>query len=120
MVGFIEEITMDRFKPFFGLTLNRKAMDEPFLLETTGLSPRYLPDAFDDLDEFDYLLPFEGDKKLVFSAVVEMGKLKRVIFGWVGPEDDEDELRPLTPDELKRGLDLQGRQVAMFLEAITS
>jgi len=111
---------MKLLRDFIGCEVNRSMMDDPGLLKETGLVPRYLPDVFEDFDEFDYLAPYENDNKLVLSAAIENGKLMRLIIGWAAPDDPEDALRPLDEEELEHALKLHGENLTKFLERISS
>lgn len=110
---------MERFRKIFGRSVNRSRLDDASLLEGAELTPRYLPDAFDEFDEMEFLCPLEGDRKLVLSAALEQGKIMRILFGWVGPDDPDDAMRRLDEEELKKILDGKGPALIEFLEAIT-
>ena len=109
---------MERFRRFFGCEVQRERLDDAGRLAEARLTPRYLPDAFEDFDEMEFLAPFEGDKRLVISLALEQKKIMRVLFGWTGPDDPDDQMRSLDEEELKRALDLQGERLSVFLEGI--
>ncbi len=110
---------MERFQIYVNRKVERKNIDGSAALREAGFVPRYLPDAFEDFDEMEFLLPFEGDKKLVLSIALEEGGIKRILIGWVGPDDPDDMMRSLDKAGLKKALDLQGGSVSRFLDEIT-
>jgi hypothetical protein len=117
--SFLRENLMNRFQPFIGRVVMRERCDEAALLETTGITPRYLPDVFDELDEMEFTLPLKGEKGLVFSAVLEAGRIQRILLGWVGPDDPEDFMRPLDEAGIGEALEITGDALIRFLEAVT-
>ncbi len=110
---------MKRFQRFIGSSVIRERFGATKVLEDAGLDARYLPDEFDDFDEMEFLAPFEGDKKMVFSVVLEEKKIKRMSLGWVGPEDPDDAMRGLDDDEIQRALELRGEAFVRLLDEVT-
>lgn len=109
---------MDRFRCFFGCEVNRRRMD-PALFEEAGIAPRYLPDEFESFDEMDFLVPLDGEKRLVVSAALEEGKIMRILLGWVGPDDPDDAMHPLDEEDLGQALEMNGDALVGFFEKIT-
>ena len=110
---------MKRFQPFVGRAVDRPRLDGTGVLEKAGLVPRYLPDAFEEFDEMEFLLPFQEEKKLVLSVALEQGRIQRMLFGWVGPGDPEDAMRSLDEEGLTSALELHGAALIEFLEEVT-
>lgn len=107
---------MKRFQPFVGSVVERARLDDPVLFDDTGIAPRYLPDVFEEFDEMEFLAPFEGDRKLVFSLALEQGKVMRILIGWVEPDDPDDFMRSFDEEGLRKALDLQGEALVRFME----
>ena len=115
----VGKTVMERFRRFFGCKVVRSQLDDVSLLEQSGLEARYLPEAFDEFDEMEFLLPWEEDRKIVLSAALEQEKIMRILFGWIGPGDPEDAMRKLEEEDLKKVLAEKGPLLLAFLESIT-
>ena len=110
---------MDRIKAFIGSKVDRSRMEDPDLIQRTGFSPRYLPETFDDFDEFDYAGDYEEGKLLILSCVVEERVLGRAILGWAAPGDPDDALHPLNDAEVAKALAARGEMLVELLRHIT-
>ena len=68
----------------------------------------------------DFLAAYEEDRKLVLSVALEGGLIKRILVGWVGPDDSEDTIRTLDEESLAKALESKGDDFKLFFESITS
>lgn len=110
---------MKRFQEFIGRAVNRNRCDDGALLGPAGLEPRYLPEAFDEFDEMDFLAPYEEGRSLVLSVALEQNRIQRILIGWAAPGDPDDAMRTLGDEELARALDAKGDDFRNFLAGIT-
>jgi len=110
---------MKRFQPFVGRVVDRSRLDEATVLEARRIEARYLPDSFEEFDEMEFLAPFEGQDKLVFSVALEQGRIMRILLGWVQPGDPDDAMRSLDDAGIERALALQGEALLGVLQEIT-
>jgi len=99
--------------------VERARFDDAALFDETGVVPRYLPDAFEEFDEMEFILPFEGDRKLVLSLALEQGKVMRILLGWVAPDDPDDFMRSFDEEGLEKALTLRGDALVRFMERAT-
>jgi hypothetical protein len=111
---------MKRFRVFFNREVIRERLDDTELLTRAGLKVRYLPEVFEDFDEMEFLAPLEEGKDLVVSMALEQGKIMRLMLGWVGPDDPEDEMRSLDEGGVQQVLERYGDALTEFLKAITA
>ncbi len=111
---------MERFRRFFGREVLRARIDEGDRLEVAELEPRYLPEAVDSFDEMEFTAPLEEEKRLVISAVLEEGRIMRLMIGWIGPDDPEDHMNSLDEEALEKALSRHGEKLVRFFEEITA
>ena len=92
---------MNSLKKYLDLKINTSFIGNPDEMKSLGITPRYIPDSFEYLDEMEFLLDYKPEIKIVFTVAVEGVSIKRMMFGWVGPDDDEEAFHPLQEEELQ-------------------
>lgn len=109
---------MKRFRKYIDKTVNMQNVKQPEYLDTLGIACRYLPDPPEDFDEFEFATDFKGHKDLGIMVTVELGRIKKLLFGLIDPENP-DIIRPLSESQIAELLDQRGDQLAQFFDYIT-
>ena len=112
-------MTMNRFRAFLDREVAPSALGDAALRETLGIEARWVPEALGDLDELEFGLvePWCGSK-VVFLAVLERGRLKRLSLGQVPEGSEDDDFRALGAGELERLVGERGDRLVSFLERL--
>jgi hypothetical protein len=111
---------MKRFQGFIGKTVNHAVVQDENVLSSLGVEGRWVPDELEDFDEMEFGLGQWGDRKLIFTLVVEMGKLQRISLGYIPPGGDEDDMHAFTEHELAEVLEEKGDALIQFFEKVTA
>jgi hypothetical protein len=109
---------MERLRKYIGSPISLENIKDAKSLKPFGVTCRYLPDPPEDFDEFEFVTDFEGTNDLGLMVMVESGKIKRIFFGVISP-DDPDVVSVLTEPQLKNLLDQRGDTVIRFFDHIT-
>jgi hypothetical protein len=110
---------MKRFQGFIGRAVAHAAVQDEGVLSPLGIEGRWVPEELEDFDEMEFGLGQWGDRTLIFTLVIEQGKLQRVSLGYIPPGGDEDDMHAFTEDELAQVLDEKGDALARFFEKVT-
>jgi hypothetical protein len=111
---------MKRFQGFIGKAVNHAAIQDEDIMSSLGVEGRWVPDELEDFDEMEFGLGNWGDRKLIFTLVVEMGRLQRVSLGYIPPGGAEDDMRAFAPEELAKVLNEKGTALLRFFERVTA
>jgi len=111
---------MKRFQGFIGKAVNHAAVQDDGVLSSLGVEGRWVPEELEDFDEMEFGLGQWGDKTLIFTLVVELGKLQRVSLGYIPPGGAEDDMHAFTEAELAQVLDEKGTALIQFFEKVTA
>ena len=110
---------MERFRAFIGRLVDHTRLVESLPEAWPGFEARYLPERFEEFDEIDFALPYEGERRLVVTAALEQGRIQRILLGWIAPGDPEDAMRSLPDADLARALEMRGDELVRFFETVT-
>lgn len=108
---------MERFRRYFERTLNVENVKNSDRLCVFGITCRYLPEPMEDFDELEFTTEF-GSHAVLISIVVQSGKIKRIQFTLLDPENP-DVVKGLTESQLKDLLTQKGDQLVDFFDYIT-
>ena len=110
---------MNSLKKYLDLKINTSFIGNPDEIKSLGITPRYIPDSFEYLDEMEFLLDYKPEIKIVFTVAVEGESIKRMMFGWVGPDDDEEAFHPLPEEELQNFFTEKEKIILAFFDRLT-
>jgi len=108
---------MKRFRKYFDETLNVENVKNSDRLRFFGVTCRYLPEPVEDFDELEFTTEF-GSHDVLISIVVQLGKIKRIQFTLLDPENP-DAIKGLKESQLKDLLTQKGDHLVEFFEYIT-
>ena len=111
---------MKRFEKYLSRSLAEGFLKEDAKLENLGIEKRYVPDQIEIFDELEFGLGRWNESYLVFTVVLEHGKLGRISLGYIPSDGDEDDLMALTQDQLDSVLELHGQKLEQFLAGLFS
>lgn len=109
---------MERFRKFVDAELNVDNVKNSAQLQSYGVKCTYLPDPVEEFDEFEFRTGFNGKDNIVISFAIEMGKIKRLMFGEANP-NNPDVVKSLTGEQLESFLSEKGDDMVKFYEFIT-
>ncbi len=109
---------MKRFRKYIDKTVNMENVKQAEYLETLGIVHRYLPDPPEEFDEFEFATDFQGNKDLGIMVTIELGKIKKLLFGLIDLENP-DIIRPLSESQIADLLEQRGNQLTQFFDYIT-
>jgi len=109
---------MERFRKYLGMDINLENVSNQQRLEAFGIACRYAPDPPEDFDEFEFGTDFAGQDNIVITVTVELGKIKKIMFG-IADAEDPDIIRSLTGPQLNAFLSKKGDQLVGFFDYIT-
>jgi len=109
---------VERFRKYLGMDINLENVSNQQRLEAFGIACRYAPDPPEDFDEFEFGTDFAGQDNIVITVTVELGKIKKIMFG-VADAEDPDIIRSLTGPQLNAFLSKKGDQLVGFFDYIT-
>jgi len=109
---------MKRFRKYIDKTVNMENVKQSEYLDTLGITCRYLPDPPEDFDEFEFATDFEGHRDLGIMVTIELGKIKKLLFGLIDPENP-DIIRPLSESHIADLLEQRGNQLVRFFDYVT-
>ena len=79
---------------------------------------RYLPDEIESFEELEFGLGSWRAQEVVFTIVVEDGKLARISLGYIPSDGSEDDMRAFTEQQLETFLNEEGGTLERFLKAV--
>ena len=109
---------MKRFQKYLDKEINLKNIKNEDNLKNFGVKCRYLPDPPEEFDEFEFGFDFKGSQDVAFVVTIELGKIKRLLFGQVDP-DNPDLFRPLPEETLHELAEGKGDLLSAFFDYIT-
>lgn len=109
---------MKRFRKYIDSSVNIENVKDSDQLNTFEVTCRYLPDPPEDFDEFEFATDFKGNRDLGIMVTIELGKIKKLLFGLIDPEDP-DIIRPLSESQIADLLAQRGNQLVRFFDYIT-
>lgn len=109
---------MERFRKYMGRDLNLENVKDSGRLAAYGIQCTYLSDPPEDFDEIEFRCDFVGKDSIAITVAIEMGKIKRVMFG-VADEQEPDVIKSLTGPQLEGFLREKGETLVRFFEFIT-
>ena len=112
-------MTMNRFRAFLDREVAPSALRDAAFRETLGIEARWVPEELGDLEELEFALvePW-GGCKVVFVAVLERRRLKRLSLGQVPEGCEDDDFRAFGAEELETVVAERGDRLASFLERL--
>ena len=112
-------MTMNRFRAFLDREVAPSALRDAAFRETLGIEARWVPEELGDLEELEFALvePWCGCK-VVFVAVLERRRLKRLSLGQVPEGCEDDDFRAFGAEELETVVAERGDRLASFLERL--
>jgi len=111
---------MKRLQKYIGCAIDLKAVGDGKLLSSLGVEGRYVPDEIEEFDEMEFGLGQSGDRTVIFTLVLEHGKLMRMALGYIPPGGDEDNMHAFSEVELAEILAEKGETLVGFFEKITT
>ena len=112
---------MKRLQGFIGKPVDHPAVKDEGMLASLGVEGRWVPDELEDFDEMEFGLGEWDNKTIIFTLVIEQGKLQRVSLGYIPPGGDEDDMVAFSEEELAKVLDeKQDALIAFFQKATGS
>ena len=109
---------MKRFRKYIDQSINLENVKNGDRLAGFGISCRAMSDPPEEFDEFEFTTDFSEQMDVVICVAIELGKIKRVLFG-LSDRKDPDSFSGLSESQLEELLDRKGDQLAGFLEYIT-
>ena len=109
---------MKRFRKYIDRNVNLKNVKDSDQLNKFEVTCRYLPDPPEDFDEFEFARDFKGNRDLGIMVTIELGKIKKLLFGLIDPENP-DIIRPLSESQIADLLAQRGNQLVRFFDYIT-
>ncbi|HIC91503.1 MAG TPA: hypothetical protein EYP21_05495 [Syntrophaceae bacterium] len=109
---------MERFRKYIDRTVNIENVKNSNRLDAFEVTCRYLPDPPEDFDEFEFATDFKGSRDLGIMVTVELGKVKKILFGLIDPKNP-DIIRPLSESQIAELLAQRGNQLVRFFDYIT-
>lgn len=110
---------MKRLQKYIGCAIDLEAVGNEQLLSSLDVEGRYVPDEVEEFDEMEFGLGQSGDRTVIFTMVLEHGKLMRVSLGYIPPGGDEDDMHAFSETELAEILDEKGEALVGFFEKVT-
>jgi hypothetical protein len=107
---------MKRLHRFIDKAVRLESVHDEAALSSLGIEPRFVPEALEGFDEMEFGIGRFGDRKVIFTLVLQEGKLKRVSLGWVPEGGDEDDMRAFTTSELDEVMNEKGDALVRFFE----
>jgi hypothetical protein len=108
---------MVRIKKFLEKDINLGNVKNSGKLLTFGITTKYVPDAPDEFEEFEFATDY-GGRAITIGVATLAGKIKRVMIGFTDPEDP-DNLMALSKEQLEDFLNQKGEKIVQFFEYIT-
>jgi hypothetical protein len=109
---------VQRFRKFIGQAIDFSRLREDQLYISSGVTVRYLPDEIELFEELEFGLGKWRDQEVVFTIVVEDGKLARISLGYIPLDASEDDMRAFTEQQLETLLNEKGGALERFLKAL--
>ena len=109
---------MKRFRKYIDKSLNMDNVKNADRLSVFGITCASLPDPPEEFDEFEFNTDFSEEMNVVIGVAVEMGNIKRVLFG-LSDKKDPDSFAGLSESQLEEFLARKGDHLVEFLEYIT-
>ncbi len=109
---------MEQFRRYMDRELNLENVRDQDRLRAFGVSCTYFSDPPEDFDELEFRTGFEGAGEAVITVAIELGKIKRIMFG-LADEKDPEAVRSMTESQLENFLAEKGGRLAGFFEYIT-
>lgn len=110
---------MESLKKYLDLKINISFIANPGEMKSLGISPRYIPESFEYPDEMEFLLDYKPEMKIVFTVAVENEVIKRMMFGWAGPDDDDEAFHPLQEEGLQNFFTEKEKILLTFFDRLT-
>ena len=111
---------MKRLRKFIGKAVNHDVAKDDKLLSSLGVEGRYVPEELEDFDEMEFGLGRSGERSIIFTLVLEHGKLQRVSLGYIPDGGGEDNFHAFSETELAAVLDERGEILVNFFEKIVN
>lgn len=108
---------MVRFKKFLEKDIKIENIKNSNQLLTFGITTKYLPDAPDEFEEFEFTTDF-GERTISIGVAILTGTIKRIMIGFTDPEDP-DNIMALSKEQLEVFLNQKGEELVQFFEYIT-
>jgi hypothetical protein len=109
---------VQRFQKFIGRKIDFEKLKEPQSSTAAGVTERYVPDELDVFEEMEFGAgPWKG-QDVIFTIVLEEGKLARISLGFIPPGGSEDDMVAFNEAQLKEVLADKGDTLELFFESI--
>lgn len=108
---------MVRFKKFLEKDIKIENIKNSNQLLTFGITTKYLPDAPDEFEEFEFTTDFR-ERTISIGVAILTGAIKRIMIGFTDPEDP-DNIMALSKEQLEVFLNQKGEELVQFFEYIT-
>lgn len=109
---------MERFRKYMRADLNLEGAKDKKFLSSLGITCTYLSEPLEDFDELEFRTGFQGRDDIVITVAVEMGKIKRVMFG-AADEANSDVVKSMSREGLEKFLAVRGEDLVRFFEYIS-
>lgn len=109
---------MKRLQRFIDRAIDENVVKDESLLSSLGVEGRYVPEEIEEFDEMEFGLGHSGERIVIFTMVLEHGKLKRVSLGYIPPGGDEDAMHAFSESDLAEVMDEKGDTLANFFEKV--
>jgi len=109
---------MQRFQKFIGRQIDLAKIREPQCLASAGVTDRYVPDEVEEFDEMEFGVGSWNEDEVIFTLVLEHGRLARISLGYIPPGGSEDDMMAFTEAQLEEVLADKGGTLSSFFESI--
>jgi hypothetical protein len=109
---------MQQFQRFIGRRVDFDRIGKTLHSASSSVTGRYLPDELDDFDEMEFGAGIWEEKEVIFTLVVENGKLARISLGYIPGGGSEDDMMAFTETQLEDVLAVKGEAIEGFFDSI--
>jgi hypothetical protein len=111
---------MQRFHRFIGRRIDFSRLQQSQDFASAEVTVRYLPDELEEFDEIEFGAGSWQEREIVFTLVLEHGKLARMSLGYIPAGGSEDDMMAFTETQLREVLAEKGPALESFFDAIFS
>jgi hypothetical protein len=109
---------MQRFRRFIGRRVDFNRIKNNQDLTSAEVTSRYLPDELEEFDEMEFGAGVWEGHDVVFTLVVEHGRLARISLGYIPEGAPEDDMMAFSEIQLSEVLAIKGKVLESFFESI--
>ncbi len=108
---------MQRFQRFIGRNLQISRLKNTPSLTAGGVTDRYVPEELDVFEELEFGAGLWRGQDIIFTLVLERGKLARISLGYIPSGGSDDEMVAFTEAQLDDVLAEKGDLLEAFFES---